>query len=608
MAGTPSVASRTAVELGIEQRDSNNDTQIRTAGLTQIPLYNASGNPIEARGETIELTRLKTGLAGDGVAVGAMSYAFQAEFYIFGSGIANIAPAYFDIIRACGFKEIRLASIDRPSGTPTATSQGSGGSLSSGGYAYCFTVLYQADGTTAATSSTNAAYESRAALAASTGNVVTSFTDTSTVASDSIALASLPSSGIKRIYRTKAGNHASTNPKDFFYVGEVADGVTSYTDTLADVNLGRCAPFTGKAPVGTFAGTEDAGGSLDLTSTYKYRFSLLYDKDGALATSEDAAVYEALLPAADEESVTLTSTNQSVALSNLPSSGIKRVYRTEGGGSTFKFVQNVASGTTTLDDGLADGSLGHDMVEFTRTAVTNTDCVIYWPVSEYLDFDALTLLTYLDSRKYPVKSARGSFSMEGEAGKNVLCRVSLEGVYGTSTKTANPTLASSPGAPSNLCEMALKITALSAPSSDRDVKVKRFGLEVSRQPGARRDAQASCDNAAVLEYQINSPVRPRFTLTFEVPKEIGLGTDTDWINDFKQSEYFAIQFQIGKDVRKRVRFQNWTAWGDRKYLAQLVQPPTFDTEQETGNRLFNGVFELSERDGRDGGFGQFVHF
>lgn len=601
MAGTPSVASRTAVELGIEQRDTNNDTQIRTAGLTQIPLYNASGNPVEARGETIELTRLKTGLAGDGVAIGAMSYAFQAEFYIFGSGIANIAPAYFDIIRACGFKEIRLASIARPSGTPTATSAGSGGSLSAGGYAYCFTVLYQSDGTTPATTSSNAAFESRPALAAVTTNAVSSFTDATTVANDSIAIASLPSSGIKRLYRTKAGDYASTDPSDFFFVAEVASGTTSYTDTLADNNLGRRAPLFGNVDVGSFAGTEDAGGSLDTTATYKYRFSLLYKADGTVATTEDDAAYEALLPSADEVSVTLTSTNASVALSGLPSTGVKRIYRTEGDGSTYKFVQNVASGTTTLDDGLADASLGHDLVEY-------ADCAIYRPVSEYLDFDALTLLCYLDSRKYPIKSARGSFTMEGEAGQNVLCRVSLEGVYGTSTKTANPTLASNPGAPSNLCEMALKITAESAPTTDRDVKVLRFGLEVPRTPGARRDAQASCDNSAVLEYQINGPVRPRFTLTFEVPKEIGLGTDTDWINDFKVSEYFAIQFKIGKDARKRVRFQNWSQWGDRRYLAQLVQPPTFDTDQATGNRLFNGVFELTERTGLDNSFGMFCHY
>src|SRR5690606_9553332 len=208
-------------------------------------------------------------------------------------------------------------------------------------------------------------------------------------------------------------------------------------------------------------------------------FSVMYKADGTVATSVEEAAYEALIPLASEVSVDLDPGDTAAALSNLPSSGLKRIYRTSGGGSDYKFVDTVASGTTSYTDTISDEDRGHDLVEY-------ADKAIYVPVSEYLDFPALSVISYLDSRKYPAKSCRGSFSMEAPAGGNALVRFTLEGVYNTSTKVANPTLISNPGAIPQVCETGL-IIAPESTGEARDVRVLALGIEVPRTPGARRD-------------------------------------------------------------------------------------------------------------------------
>lgn len=627
MAATPSFAARTAIELAIENRDSNNDLVLRDAGLEQIPIYNAF-NPVQARGATTALNRAKTGLGSDGFAIGEMSYAVSGEIYVFGSGIANLPPAYFQIVRACGFKEIRLASIAGGSSSLTATSGGSDGHLtandggSTPGYSYKYTLLYKADGTTPATTLAEAAFESR--LSTTTGTDATVATDAH------IVVAVLPSTGIKRVYRTKANHAGSTDPRDYRYVGSVASGVTTMTDYLADYNLGQTAPLPGVEAVGSFAAATSPGGSLDLTTAYRYRFSVLYDRYGhpikvgtiydadgstVLATlsdetadqAADRAAYEAILPISAAVTGTTATTDQSLVLNFTGvTAGVRRVYRQEGGvgaSAPYYFVANVADTATTnaLDDGLDDATLvtHHQMYDTQVSGTSRPDKAIYLPVSEYLDFDAMTFKCYLDSRRYPVKSARGTMDFEGTVGGNFLGRFTLEGIYGSSTKVANPTLASNPGAPPQICNIELQVTPESAPTTDRTLRVSRFGISFGRQPAPRRDANAPCDNTGLLEYMISNPADPRLTATFEVPKEIGTSDDTDWINDFKASEFYAFRFHIGNDAREKVYFTNWSPWMERRFLAQLAEPPQFESDGENGIRNFSGNWALTERTGID---------
>lgn len=618
MAATPSFAARTAIALGIENRDASNDLVIRDAGLEQIPIYNAF-NPVQARGATTALNRAKTGLGSDGFAIGEMSYAVSGEVYVFGSGIANLPPAYFQIVRACGFKEIRLASIDAPAASPVSAESASGGYMKmvAGGYGYAYTVLYKANGTDEATTLAEAAFESKLSAKFVDASPDTSDTGDDTEANwlGSAALSGLPTDGIKRIYRTAAGGGSATlDPANYQYVGSVADGSTTFTDTLADKNRGQRGVFPGVEAVGSFAPTEAAGGSLDLLGTYRYRFSVLYDKDGNLITvgsdetadqAADRAAYEALLPVADAVSETLTSSNRSCDVSFTGvAAGVRRLYRQDNGVATsapYYFVANVAHNASTYNDGLADATLltRHQLYDTQVSGVSRPDKGIYVPVSEYLDFDAMTFQCYLDSRKYPVKSARGTMDFEGTVGGNFLGRFTLEGIYGTSTKVANPTLASNPGAPPQICAIELQITPESAPTTDRTLRVSRFGLSFGRQPAPRRDANASCDNTGLVEYMISNPADPRLTATFEVPKEIGTGDDTDWIDDFKTSEFYAFRFHIGTDAREKVYFTNWAPWMERRFLAQLAEPPQFESDGENGIRMFAANWALTERTGID---------
>lgn len=600
--GIPSVAARTAIELGLENRDSSGNLLARTANLIQIPVYNAS-NPLSTQAETTELNRAKTGLAGDGVAIGAVTRGLAGEFYLFGSGIANLPPDFWYIIESCGWREIRLASIAATTaGSFAAANQASGGGsltqpISGVGYKYKFSVLFKSDGTTPATTTAEAAFESK--LSTETA------TEDSYGATDKIRISDLPSAGIKRLYRTKAGV-ASPTELDFQFVREIPDGVTATDattdDGLADANLGRRACFDRvQAITGFGTDAQDISGSMGL-GAYKYVYSVLYDKYGVAATTEEAGVYERMtVPEADaEQSITLSGTNDAVAISGLASTGVKRIYRTAAGGSVYKYVGSVASGVTTYTDTKADASLGHTMAD-------QMDQAILIQVSEYMDFDAMTSFTYLDSRKYPTTHMRGGWTVEGPVSGNALCRFNLSGVYNASLKQANPSLIGNPGTPPQVCGIELKVTAENAPTVDRTMKVLDISEDFSRQPGARRDANTDCANSGVTEYQINLPWRPSISILCEVPKEIGTADDTDWEADFKNALFFAIQFHIGTEARKRHFFENWAPWGERRYLAQVIEAPAFDTDAATGNRTLRLRLELTEKTGIDGSACRIVH-
>lgn len=100
---------------------------------------------------------------------------------------------------------------------------------------------------------------------------------------------------------------------------------------------------------------EAAGGSLDSTGVYGYRVTL-YNEWGETDGGTTA-------------SITLTGTNRTVSLSSIPTTTDtnvvgRRIYRTEGGGSVYFYVTQIAdrSTTTTYTDALADTSLGPEII------------------------------------------------------------------------------------------------------------------------------------------------------------------------------------------------------------------------------------------------------
>lgn len=598
----PSVAARTVIEIGVENRDADGNLLIRTAALKQIPVENAF-NPVQARTRRSERNRAKNSLGPDGFRMGASTHAIQCETPVYGSGIANRPPEWMEILRGNGFKELRLASIaqsDAPAATAEGTAADTGAGdddegLAVGDYSYGYTRLYQSNGTTPAATLALGAFESMMAKVA----------DTLTIsgAGNAGEVSSLPASGIKFVYRTKVGNDASTDPAEYQYVGTVADGATTLRDTIQDRNLGQRAPLPRSAPATPTAADQDSvTGALVTATAYHYKVTVLYDADGQPATSEDVAVYESE-PSADFTATTDAGTDAlSIGTSNsLPAAGVKRLYRADAGTTAnYKWVQTIADGEDgPVIEGLAEGSRGAALID-------GADHAIYVPVSEYEDFDALTFKDYLDSRNYPTQSARGGVEINGSVDENALAVFSIEGVYNKSTKTANPTsLFSDPGDPPVLCDADLVL----APEGEdeRTPIAVSFGFSVPRTPGARRSMNASCANKGVLEYQINQRVDPRLTFQIEVPNEIGEAGDTDWVDDAVVGKYFGFRFHVGNDARSQITFTNDTPWGERRYLAQLAEDVGFDTDQETGNRMFSLNFQMTERTGVANTFCRILH-
>lgn len=592
MASKPSVAARTVIEIGVENRDADGNLLIRTAALQQIPVENAF-NPVQARTRRTARNRAKNSLGPDGFRVGASTHAIQCETPVYGSGIANRPPEWMQILRGNGFKELRLASIantDAPAATAAGTAADTGAGdddegLAVGDYSYGYTVLYAANGTTPAATLALGAFESKMAKVADTLTIAN--------AGDTGEISSLPASGIKFIYRTVVDGDASTDPSDYKYVGMVIDGATTFRDSIQDRNLGQRAPLSRSAPATPTAADQDVvAGSLVTATAYHYKVTVLYDADGQPAVSEDVAVYESE-PSADFTATTDSGTDAlSIGTSNsLPSAGVKRLYRADAGATTnYRWVQTIADGEDgPVIDGLAEGSRGAALID-------GADHAIYVPVSDYEDFDALTFKDYLDSRNYPTQSARGGVEINGSVDENVLAVFNIEGVYNKSVKQANPVgLFSDPGDPPVLCDADLVL----APEGEdeRSPIAVAFGFSVPRTPGARRSMNAPCANKGVLEYQVNQVVDPRLTLQIEVPNEIGEAGDTDWVDDAVVGKYFGFRFHVGNDARSQITFTNDTPWGERRYLAQLAEDVTFDTDQETGNRMFGLNFQLTERQG-----------
>jgi len=230
-------------------------------------------------------------------------------------------------------------------------------------------------GTTGGSLTTTAAYRYAVTYGTANGETTagTVAPITLTGAQNAVSLTSIPTSGDgrvtnRRIYRNlgNAGDFASK-----FLVTTLNDNsTTTYTDTTADASLGSTVP-----PFGNTTGWQQmslssipTSGDARVTKRRIYRtvpggsvFKFLTTiNDNSTTTYTDNTASESL---GAEEPATDTSGSGQIDLTGLPigpaGTTSRKIYRTEAGGTVYKFVDKVTGNvTTTYRDNVSDGSLG----------------------------------------------------------------------------------------------------------------------------------------------------------------------------------------------------------------------------------------------------------
>lgn len=162
---------------------------------------------------------------------------------------------------------------------------------------------------------------------------------------DTVAYVGTDSSGTMTSIRTglTSGKRCSFKVyKDLLYVSNGYDNVWVYDGTSDNVTweMGAC-----KAVLAS------GGSNLDSAADYSYKITI----------DDDAYICGAV-----SNTVTTDASNRKVTLSNIPlgpaGSANRKIYRTEGDGSTYKLLDTIADNTTTTyTDDIADGSLGVNM-------------------------------------------------------------------------------------------------------------------------------------------------------------------------------------------------------------------------------------------------------
>lgn len=563
----PSFEERTAIRFGEEhQVDGSSTTRLmRTGNFVQIPVY-GTRNPLPTDITMMPLPRAKPTLDPDGFGTGEAFNSLTGQIYVYGSGIANIPPDWFKILKATGMSESRIATNDLPeSGSPSATASGSDGELSAGTYYYKFTTLVESDGVTPAETLNDAAYESKPSASFSVVVAV----------GQHVSVSGLPASGVKRIYRTYAGGS-----NYYYFAGTVEHGETTFTDRLADKNLGEEIVVSADPQAGTLTVTEGTSGTL-AAGDYSYCYTSLYDARGNTVTDSKEAVFES----SPSDPETGTTTGNGFDVTGLPSGGVKRLYRTvEGPGTTYYFVCEVPHGSTSVS-----GEDTSDTTLVTHEPLHATiDKAVYVPVSDYDKFWSLTVEAYLDGRKKAARGMRGNMTFEGRAGQNIAGNFELRGAYVPGAKAPNPTSVSAPSAPSQLCNADMTISRMrdGEPVDEFVPRLRVWGLNLGRTPAPRPDGNASCENAGVIEYMIAKEPDPHMTVTIEFDE------DQDFDAYAKYPDTFSLGIVLGNRQFRRVRVSNDLAWGEKQYVAQLAAAPTSPDAEADGIRLLALDFKL----------------
>jgi len=592
-----SYAERTVIEMGVASKDSLDEPVARTAGLHQIAVDNVFEGP--ALQAEVQPRNRSTGLLSAAfAAIGSVWRQLTGEILLYGSGIAQQPPTWWELQRACGFIEYRSSTIPAPTTTGAlfaAAASGADGAIPAGSYEYSFSMMYEDDGSTPATTASACAFESQV----NEGEAVL----VTVSATNHVSITNLPSTGIKRVYRRLATQAV------WRLVAEVASGTTAYTDILADTAIGITpGPTPGHeiqfdstiaaTAAATFSATPATGGDLP-DATWEYTYAMLYEADGTTLAATGADVVLEGSKGNTDTAITAT-TDNTVDLANLPTTGRKRIYRRVSGTTRWFLVAELDAASDTWSDvGDADelSKLGTRLIEVesgTNGAISgalNESHLL--PAHDYEDFDALTIQTYIDIFQKPMHGTRGTIDWNADEGQNFIGRFTHLGVYAANTATDNPDPITDAGVPPQFCDAEFIIKP--SDGAARSPVVKSWGIITGRTPGRRGDGNAPCANAGLREFMIGTRPDPRWTCVIEENKTL----DWDWEAEFRSAKKYALRIKAGTAARERVLFSNYPCGSPSAYvapeiyMAQLIEAPVAGPTGPDGVRTVSLNFLLT---------------
>tara|TARA_R100001530_G_scaffold2960_4_gene4639 strand:+ start:927 stop:2873 length:1947 start_codon:yes stop_codon:yes gene_type:complete len=150
------------------------------------------------------------------------------------------------------------------------------------------------------------------------------------------------------VFVEAGSEEAANNKKLFFFNGVDAPQVLS-GDGATTSDIGATGVTAPTAPTVALAGA--GAGNLDTSVVYTYKITYV----NANGETTVGTVSSNITPTGGDGQVSLTS----IPVSSHGSVSSRKIYRTEGGGATYKLLATLSDNTTTVyTDNIADGSLG----------------------------------------------------------------------------------------------------------------------------------------------------------------------------------------------------------------------------------------------------------
>lgn len=307
--------------------------------------------------------------------------------------------------------------------------------------------------------------------------------------------------------------------------------------------------WTGTAPSGTFtAGTLQTPGKLG-NGTYKYVFSEV--DNVPLSSGNPSPTYRNETPASSPLTVTVTGGPANVPLS-LPAATagkVFRIYRTKAGGNNYYFVAEMSSGAAqTYVDSTPD-----DDLDISRSPVTTTGGTFFYPLSEH--FPSAQIKVFMHSHSRTLIGARGTWTLDAEAGRAMPMRWDINGLYNAAAAEANPSIGVlNPGIPFIFRNAVLTLAKTTrGQTSGTGATITAIVKSVSITPGTpldnRRDASTS---TGLKEIGIHRRFDPRFEVVFEVDRDFAF----DAVEEYNKMTLFSGVLKVGSGPVVRFHFPN----------------------------------------------------
>lgn len=197
------------------------------SGYETIPIYRQF-IPHQIAADTIDLGQSSVGSNPSAVSQARYRHEIQYEVWAYGTGTADTPPPWAKyLLKGAGFNESNIDDTTPPD-LATATTAAAD-SVGGGSGAPKYKMTFVDDDSTAATYRDESADSDL--ITESTGTAPTGFV------APSIAISNIPSPGSGNrvnIYRT-----VMAGTGDYYYVGSVPNGTTTFTDTKTDAELDR---------------------------------------------------------------------------------------------------------------------------------------------------------------------------------------------------------------------------------------------------------------------------------------------------------------------------------------------------------------------------------